>query len=62
MLGIYQIQIQIKINFINIFHEIFIYFFQILKKIMQITNIKIKNMQNIKIKDKKAKDLCKVLR
>lgn len=60
MLGIYQIQI--KINFINIFHEIFIYFFQILKKIMQITNIKIKNMQNIKIKDKKAKDLCKVLR
>ena len=50
------------INFINIFHEIFIYFFQILKKIMQITNIKIKNMQNIKIKDKKAKDLCKVLR
>ena len=54
MLGIYQIQIQIKINFINIFHEIFIYFFQILKKIMQITNIK--------IKDKKAKDLCKVLR
>lgn len=62
MLGIYQIQIQIKINFINIFHEIFIYFFQILKKIMQITNIKIKNMQNIKIKDKKVKDLCKVLR
>lgn len=62
MLGIYQIQIQIKINFINIFHEIFIYFFQILKKIMQITNIKIKNMQNITIKDKKAKDLCKVLR
>lgn len=62
MFGIYQIQIQIKINFINIFHEIFIYFFQILKKIMQITNIKIKNMQNIKIKDKKAKDLCKVLR
>lgn len=60
MLGIYQIQI--KINFINIFHEIFIYFFQILKKIMQITNIRIKNMQNIKIKDKKAKDLCKVLR
>ncbi len=60
MFGIYQIQI--KINFINIFHEIFIYFFQILKKIMQITNIKIKNMQNIKIKDKKAKDLCKVLR
>ncbi len=60
MLRIYQIQI--KINFINIFHEIFIYFFQILKKIMQITNIKIKNMQNIKIKDKKAKDLCKVLR
>ena len=60
MLGIYQIQI--KINFINIFHEIFIYFFQILKKIIQITNIKIKNMQNIKIKDKKAKDLCKVLR
>lgn len=60
MLGIYQIQI--KVNFINIFHEIFIYFFQILKKIMQITNIKIKNMQNIKIKDKKAKDLCKVLR
>lgn len=60
MLGIYQIQI--KINFINIFHEIFIYFFQILKKIMQITNIKIKNMQNIKIKDKKVKDLCKVLR
>lgn len=60
MLGIYQIQI--KINFINIFHEIFIYFFQILKKIMQITNIKIKNMQNITIKDKKAKDLCKVLR
>lgn len=60
MLGIDQIQI--KINFINIFHEIFIYFFQILKKIMQITNIKIKNMQNIKIKDKKAKDLCKVLR
>ncbi len=60
MLGIYQIQI--KINFINIFHEIFIYFFQILKKIMQITNIKIKNMQNIKIKNKKAKDLCKVLR
>lgn len=60
MLGIYQIQI--RINFINIFHEIFIYFFQILKKIMQITNIKIKNMQNIKIKDKKAKDLCKVLR
>lgn len=60
MLGIYQIQI--KINFINIFHEIFIYFFQILKKIMQITNIKIKNMQNIKIKDKEAKDLCKVLR
>ena len=60
MLGIYQIQI--KINFINIFHEIFIYFFQILKKIMQITNIKIKNMKNIKIKDKKAKDLCKVLR
>lgn len=59
MFGIYQIQI--KINFINIFHEIFIYFFQILKKIMQITNIKIKNMQNIKIKDKKAKDLCKVL-
>lgn len=62
MLGIYKIQIQIKINFINIFHEIFIYFFQILKKIMQITNIKIKNMQNITIKDKKAKDLCKVLR
>ncbi len=60
MFGIYQIQI--KINFINIFHEIFIYFFQILKKIMQITNIKIKNMQNIKIKDKKVKDLCKVLR
>ena len=60
MIGIDQIQI--KINFINIFHEIFIYFFQILKKIMQITNIKIKNMQNIKIKDKKAKDLCKVLR
>lgn len=60
MLGIYQIQI--KINFINIFHEIFIYFFQILKKIMQITNIKIKNTQNIKIKDKKVKDLCKVLR
>lgn len=60
MLRIYQIQI--KINFINIFHEIFIYFFQILKKIMQITNIKIKNMQNITIKDKKAKDLCKVLR
>lgn len=60
MFGIYKIQI--KINFINIFHEIFIYFFQILKKIMQITNIKIKNMQNIKIKDKKAKDLCKVLR
>lgn len=60
MLGIYQIQI--KVNFINIFHEIFIYFFQILKKIMQITNIKIKNMQNITIKDKKAKDLCKVLR
>lgn len=60
MLGIYQIQI--KINFINIFHEIFIYFFQILKKIMQITNIKIKNMQNITIKYKKAKDLCKVLR
>lgn len=60
MFGIYQIQI--KINFINIFHEIFIYFFQILKKIMQITNIRIKNMQNIKIKDKKAKDLCKVLR
>lgn len=60
MFGIYQIQI--KINFINIFHEIFIYFFQILKKIMQITNIKIKNTQNIKIKDKKAKDLCKVLR
>lgn len=60
MFGIYQIQI--KINFINIFHEIFIYFFQILKKIMQITNIKIKNMQNIKIKYKKAKDLCKVLR
>lgn len=60
MFGIYQIQI--KINFINIFHEIFIYFFQILKKIMQITNIKIKNMQNITIKDKKAKDLCKVLR
>lgn len=60
MFRIYQIQI--KINFINIFHEIFIYFFQILKKIMQITNIKIKNMQNIKIKDKKAKDLCKVLR
>lgn len=60
MFGIYQIQI--KINFINIFHEIFIYFFQILKKIMQITNIKIKNMQNIKIKDKKTKDLCKVLR
>lgn len=60
MFEIYQIQI--KINFINIFHEIFIYFFQILKKIMQITNIKIKNMQNIKIKDKKAKDLCKVLR
>lgn len=60
MLGIYQIQI--KINFINIFHEIFIYFFKFLKKIMQITNIKIKNMQNIKIKDKKAKDLCKVLR
>lgn len=60
MLGIDQIQI--KINFINIFHEIFIYFFQILKKIMQITNIKIKNMQNIKIKDKKVKDLCKVLR
>lgn len=60
MLEIYQIQI--KINFINIFHEIFIYFFQILKKIMQITNIKIKNMQKIKIKDKKAKDLCKVLR
>lgn len=60
MFRIYQIQI--KINFINIFHEIFIYFFQILKKIMQITNIKIKNMQNIKIKDKKVKDLCKVLR
>lgn len=60
MFEIYQIQI--KINFINIFHEIFIYFFQILKKIMQITNIKIKNMQNIKIKDKKVKDLCKVLR
>lgn len=60
MFEIYQIQI--KINFINIFHEIFIYFFQILKKIMQITNIRIKNMQNIKIKDKKAKDLCKVLR
>ena len=60
MFGIYKIQI--KINFINILHEIFIYFFQILKKIMQITNIKIKNMQNIKIKDKKAKDLCKVLR
>lgn len=60
MFRIYQIQI--KINFINIFHEIFIYFFQILKKIMQITNIKIKNMQNITIKDKKAKDLCKVLR
>ena len=60
MFGIYQIQI--KINFINIFHEIFIYFFQILKKIMQITNIRIKNMQNIKIKDKKSKDLCKVLR
>lgn len=60
MFEIYQIQI--KINFINIFHEIFIYFFQILKKIMQITNIKIKNMQNITIKDKKAKDLCKVLR
>lgn len=60
MFEIYQIQI--KINFINIFHEIFIYFFQILKKIMQITNIRIKNMQNIKIKNKKAKDLCKVLR
>lgn len=60
MFRIYQIQI--KINFINIFHEIFIYFFQILKKIMQITNIKIKNMQNITIKYKKAKDLCKVLR
>ena len=60
MFEIYQIQI--KINFINIFNEIFIYFFQILKKIMQITNIKIKNMQNITIKDKKAKDLCKVLR
>lgn len=29
---------------------------------MQITNIKIKNMQNITIKDKKVKDLCKVLR
>lgn len=60
MFRIYQIQI--KINFINIFHEIFIYFFQILKKIMQITNIKIKNMQNITIKYKKVKDLCKVLR
>lgn len=49
MFGIYQIQI--KINFINIFHEIFIYFFQILKK--NYANNKYKNKKYAKHKNKR---------
>lgn len=49
MFGIYQIQI--KINFINIFHEIFIYFFQILKK--NYANNKYKNKKYAKHNNKR---------